>query len=260
MSAPRHDEPFFIGWSRTVPPSLLRFSFGVAVVLVALLGGLGLLLGRTVEDPAARLLAFAPAVESRPEAWAADRTMTGVVTTDPYPVLHLPPGSGMPFGHAVLLVGDGKHGATIDASAMPVEVSGGLLRRGNIAMLVLDGPARPIAGGQAQPLPAVTRLGRWRVAGEICDGKCYTGGMRPGSGLSHRACAELCLIGDVPAIFVAAAPVAGRQFLVLAGPDGGKPPASLRDLTALPVELEGEVERRGDVLIFKVDPGRARLL
>ena len=260
MSASRGDEPFFIGWSRSVPPSLLRFCLLVALVLVGLLGGLGMLLGRSTEDAAARLLAFAPAVDTRPDDWAADRMLRGIVTTDPYPVLHLPAGGAMPLGSAVLLVGDGKRGAAIEASASPVEVSGGLLRRGDVAMLVLDGPPRPAAGEQVQQPPVTQRLGRWRVAGEICDGKCYAGGMRPGSGLSHRACAELCLIGDVPAIFVAASPVAGRQFLVLAAPDGGKPPASLRDLTALPVELEGEVERRGDMLIFKVDLARARLL
>ncbi len=260
MSASRGDDPFFIGWSKAVHPSLLKFCAGLALVLVCLLGGLGLLLGRSVEDPATRLLAFAPAVETRPEAWAGDRRLRGVVTTEPYPILHLPAAPGTPFGHAVLLVGEGKHGAAIEASETPVEVTGGLLTRGDIAMLVLDGPPRPAAGEQPHPAPLSQHLGRWRVAGEICDGKCYTGAMRPGSGLFHRACAELCLIGDVPAIFVAAAPVAGRQFLVLASSDGGKPPASLRTLVALPVELEGEVERRGDVLIFKVDFNRARLL
>ncbi|WP_293862589.1 hypothetical protein [uncultured Alsobacter sp.] len=260
MSVPGEREPFFIGWSRSVPPSLLRFCGAVALVLLALLAGLGLLLGRTVEDPAARLLAFAPAVEVRPEPWAADRSLKGIVTADPYPVLHLAPDAAMPFGRAVLLVGDGKRGADVAASTTPVEVSGGLLRRGDVAMLVLDGPPRPVAGEPAREAPAVQRLGRWRVAGEICDGKCYAGGMRPGSGLSHRACAELCLLGDVPAIFVAAMPVAGRQFLVLAAQDGGKPPPALLDLTALPVELEGEVERRGDMLIFKVDMRHARLL
>jgi hypothetical protein len=260
MSASRGDEPFFIGWSRAVPPSLLRFSAGVALVVLCLLGGLGMLLGRSVEDPAARLLSFAPAVQARPEAWAGDRTLRGVVTAAPYPILHLPPAPGMPFGHAVLLVGDGKHGAAVEASASPVEVTGGLLRRGDVDMLVLDGPPRPAAGEPPGPPPSSQSLGRWRVAGEICDGKCYAGAMRPGSGLSHRACAELCLIGDVPAIFVAAAPVAGREFLVLAAADGGKPPTSLRSLVALPVELEGEVERRGDILIFKVDFDRARLL
>ena len=230
------------------------------MVLLCLLGGLGMLLGRSVEDPAARLLAFAPAVQTRPEDPAGGRLMRGTVTAEPYPILHLPPASDAPFGHSVLLVGDGKHGADVQASETPVEVSGDLLRRGDIAMLVLDGPPRP-APGERQPSPVSTRqLGTWRVAGEICDGKCFAGAMRPGSGLSHRACAELCLIGDVPAVFVAAAPVAGRQFLVLAAPDGGKPPASLRSLVALPVELEGEVERRGDMLIFRVDFGRARLL
>jgi hypothetical protein len=260
MSASRGDEPFFIGWSRAVPPSLLRFCAWVALVLACLLGGLGMLLGRSVEDPAARLLSFAPSVQTRPEAWAGDRTLRGIVTTEPYPILHLPAAPDMPFGHAVLLVGDGKHGAEIEASETPVEVTGGLLRRGDVAMLVLDGPPRPVAGEHPRPAPDSQPLGRWRVAGEICDGKCYAGAMRPGSGLSHRACADLCLIGDVPAIFVAAEPVAGRQFLVLSSPNGGKPPAILRSLVALPVELEGEVERRGDILIFKVDFDRARLL
>jgi hypothetical protein len=225
-----------------------------------LLGGLGLLLGRSVEDPAARILAFAPAVETRPQAWAGDRVLRGVVTTEPYPILHLPPTPDTPFGHAVLLAGEGKHGAAVEASETLVEVTGGLLSRGDLSMLVLDGPPRPITGEQPRSIPVAQPLGRWRVAGEICDGKCYAGAMRPGSGLSHRACAALCLIGDVPAIFVAAAPVAGRQFLVLASPDGSKPPPSLRSLVALPVELEGEVERRGDMLIFRVDFDKARLL
>lgn len=45
MSASRGDEPFFIGWSRSGPLSLLRFCLGVALVLVCLLGGLGMIRG-----------------------------------------------------------------------------------------------------------------------------------------------------------------------------------------------------------------------
>ena len=77
--------------------------------------------------------------------------------------------------------------------------------------------------------------------------------MRPGTGLAHKACANLCIAGDQPAVFSAVRPVNGASFLLLAGPDGGLPPKSLYDYVALPVELEGELVRYGDLHVFKVD-------
>ena len=97
------------------------------------------------------------------------------------------------------------------------------------------------------------------MVGEICDGKCETGAMRPGNGLAHRACAILCLAGGVPPVFVTAGPVEGSGFLLLAGADGGPIPASLRALTALRVVIDGTLERRGDLLVFRADPDGARL-
>ena len=84
--------------------------------------------------------------------------------------------------------------------------------------------------------------------------------MSPGGGLSHRACASLCLIGEVPAVLVVASPIAGADFLVLAGPDGGPPPDSFRNYTARPIELEGDVVRLGKVLIFRADPSKVKQL
>ena len=84
--------------------------------------------------------------------------------------------------------------------------------------------------------------------------------MTPGGGLAHRACASLCLIGEVPPVFVVASPVAGASFLLLAGPDGGEAPALLNDFIARPIELEGEVERLGAMMIFRVDPKKVRQL
>lgn len=77
--------------------------------------------------------------------------------------------------------------------------------------------------------------------------------MKPGTGLSHKACANLCISGGVPPVFVSTAPVDGHIFFLLASKDGGPMPAGLRDKTALPVVLEGKVERRDNLLIFKVD-------
>ena len=109
-------------------------------------------------------------------------------------------------------------------------------------------------------LPEDTPLGRWRIAGEICDGKCLAGAMRPGRGLAHKACANLCLVGDIPPVFATTGPVDGERYMLLAGPDGGPMPAEMYDFTAVLIDAEGEVYRRGDLLIFRVDPTTMRVL
>jgi hypothetical protein len=111
-------------------------------------------------------------------------------------------------------------------------------------------------GGQGRVAPA-TPLGRWRITGEICDGKCYSGSMRPGNGLAHKACANFCILGGVPPVFVSTAPVEGSSFMLLADAAGGPLPGRLYDLVALRLQLEGELERRGDLLVFKVNLARA---
>jgi hypothetical protein len=124
-------------------------------------------------------------------------------------------------------------------------------------MLDTNAPLRGIAGQGALPPPVP--LGRWRITGEICDGKCYSGSMRPGNGLAHKACANFCILGGVPPVFVSTAPVEGTSFMLLGDTAGGPLPDRLYDLVALRVQLEGELERRGDLLVFKVDLNRARL-
>ena len=46
----------------------------------------------------------------------------------------------------------------------------------------------------------------------------------------------------------------------MAGPDGGPMPAKMYDFTAVLIEAEGEVFRRGDLLIFRVDPDTMQVL
>ena len=74
----------------------------------------------------------------------------------------------------------------------------------------------------AAPLPvpeAPVSLGRRRMVGEICDGKCFIGIMRYGSGLAHKACASLCLRGSLAPVFVSYGTNRG-QFLFLARRSG----------------------------------------
>jgi hypothetical protein len=96
-------------------------------------------------------------------------------------------------------------------------------------------------------------LGRWRLVGEICDGKCYAGVMRPGNGIAHLACADLCLLGGVPPVFVSTGDIDGENFFWLADADGGPLPDEFYPYVALRIGVEGEVERRDDIMIFKID-------
>ena len=218
---------------------------------------IGLALGSNVDDPSRNLFAgVAGAPQARPEGWLGEQHFEGSLTLRPYPLLHVAGSAGAT--RSLLLSGYGKRGPEIAPGSAKVMAVGGLLKRGDIDMLVMDDPPDASAG-VATP-PVAQPLGHWKASGEICDGKCYPGGMTPGGGLSHRACAVVCLIGEVPAIFVVAEPVAGSSFLLLAGPDGGPMPEVLRPYAAKPLELEGEVERLGSILIFRIDPTKAHLL
>ena len=77
--------------------------------------------------------------------------------------------------------------------------------------------------------------------------------MRPGRGLSHRACANLCLIGGIPPVFVSSAPVDGQDFFLMADKNGGPMPKNSLNYVSMFVSIDGEVERRGGLLIFKAD-------
>ena len=239
---------FFIGWEKRLPPALRAPLLGVAAGLLVLALALPLALGRATDDPGAG-------------DWSGDREARGVLTARPYPLLRIPPDAAHPHGHTLLLSAFGKAQVSTALAGRAVDVSGVLLKRGTLEMLVVDDPAklRPLAA----PLPAPAApvpLGRWRMVGAICDGKCEAGAMRPGSGIAHRACAQLCLDGDIPPVFVSVRPAEGSSFFLLAGPQGGPMPLAIRRLVGLVVQLDGTLERRGDLLVFCVDPARARVL
>ncbi len=235
--------PFFIGWANHLPAPLRAPLFGFALLLLAGAAALGTLLSALTDDPGGGEFLFAEGA----------KTLQGVVTTRPYPVLHLPD------GRFVLLSGVGKTGVEADPAleGRGATATGVMLRRGEVEQMQVEPPGL-VARDGAAPLPAAEPLGRWRIAGEICDGKCWNGAMRPGVGVSHRACANLCLIGGVPPLFVAQRPLAGQSILLLGGAEGGPLPPPLLDWVGLRVTLEGAVERRGGLLVFLADPASVR--
>lgn len=241
-------KPFFVGYL-PVPKKLSRFLVIVSAVLVVGFFAAGWVIGATQDDPG-------------PGAFRFDfgrQTVIGTLELHPYPVVHVTEGTEqIAPGSTLMLSGAGKNGAIDRAEPLAgqlVTASGVLLARGDLDMLQLRGGADGLsaAEGDAAPVDAEP-LGRWRLAGEICDGKCLAGAMRPGTGLAHKACANLCLSGGVPPVFVSSQPIEGAEFLLVAGPDGGPMPDSLYDAVGLFVSVEAEIERRGDLLVMAIDP------
>ena len=250
----RKETPFFIGFLG-IPAGLRLFLALAGVALVAGFAALGWAIGTNQDDPGGA-------------AWRFDwgkQTVVGVVYTKPSPHVQVVVGSErIPAGHTLMFTGGGKFSVLQRAEALEGQlatVSGVILKRGDLDMMQVEGGQNGLspAAGVVPALP-VEQLGRWKLAGEICDGKCLAGAMRPGRGLAHKACANLCLIGDIPPVFVSSQPVAGSEYLLVAGPDGGPMPTELLDLTALYIEVEADIERRGDLLIMKVDPASIRKL
>lgn len=240
--------PYFVGYL-PVPGPLRRFLIATSALFVALFLGAGLLIGGTQDAP-------------MPSGFRFDygpQTVTGVIELTPYPILRVTTGNDLIVaGKTLMLAGPGKNGIdarVMDSDGQLMTITGIVLQRGTIDMMQVDGRARGVAEaeGTAPEMP-VQQLGRWSIAGEICDGKCLYGAMRPGRGIAHKACANLCLLGDVPPVFVASQPIEGADFMLITGPDGARLPDSAYDYIGQFITLEGDLERRGDVMILRMDP------
>jgi hypothetical protein len=244
------DAPFFIGWSHQVAPATLRLMSLVAGAVVLGAAVVGFAVGAAAPDPGSGDYTF-------PEV-----TLTGVIEARPVPILRLPAEGERKAPHAIMLSSEGTNGAeeTVNGfNGKHVEVRGLLIKRGDLDMLEIAGGGVKELDAPAAPLAPAVPLGRWRVTGEICDGKCYTGAMRPGSGIAHKACAGICFTGGVPAVFVSTGPVEGHSFLLMVDEKTGRFVPAFHDLAALRIAIEGAVERVDDLLIFRADPMTAKV-
>lgn len=242
------EKPFFVGYL-PVPRRLRSFLVAVSAVLVVGFFAAGWVIGATQDDPGSGAFRFD----------FGRQTVTGTLELRPYPVLHVTEGTEhITPGSTLMLSGGGKRGVMDRAEPLAgqlVTASGALLARGDLDMLQLRGGAEGLSAAEGEAtLPEPVPLGRWRLAGEICDGKCLAGAMRPGTGLAHKACANLCLSGGVPPVFVSSQPIEGSEFLLIAGPDGGPLPAAFYDYVGLYIGVEADIERRGDLLVMAIDP------
>lgn len=246
--------PFFVGYL-PVPGPLVRFLLLACVLFFAGFAVAGVLIGATQDEPPETGFRFD----------YGRQTVTGVIELTPYPLLRVTEGNErIQPGKTLMLTSAGKSG--VDMRAMGLDgnlatVSGVILQRGTIDMLQLRGGGQGLKAVEGTPPEMeVEPLGRWKIAGEICDGKCLYGAMRPGRGLAHKACANLCLIGNVPPVFVSTKPIEGSDFMLITGPDGTRLPKEAYDYVGQFISLEGDLERRGDVLVLRMDTPTMELI
>ena len=135
-----------------------------------------------------------------------------------------------------------------------VSVTGFLLQRGDLDMLQVR-QIKPIKDDSLSlHTVEVEKLGRWKMTGEICDGKCLAGAMRPGRGLAHKACANLCLTGGIPPVFVSSEKIHGEEYFLIVGPNKSELPENSSSYMGEFISLEGNLERRGNLVVLQMDP------
>jgi len=246
--------PFFVGYLG-IPKGLKGFLLKVSALTFAGFAAGAVLAGATQDDPGEAGFRFD----------YGRQTVTGIIEAKPYPLLYVTEGSEhIKTGKTMMLSGQGKTGAMKNVAALEgeiIEATGFILKRGELNMLQLLGGKRGVKPlSKEAPIPASEQLGRWKLQGEICDGKCLAGAMQPGRGLAHKACANLCLFGDIPPVFVSSQPIEGEEYFLVAGADGGRLPEEAYDYIGQFVEIESDIERRGDMMVLKIDLEKIRAI
>jgi hypothetical protein len=199
--------------------------------------------------------------------WGTVKNFSGVLKLQPYPHL-LVPRPGVPDGQnhfsTYYLVAPFKFGldreklSALDGKT--VSLRGTLIYRANQTMVEALPDSIKAAGQQMTSLPdtETAGLGRQTLTGEIVDSKCFFGVMNPGQLLPHRACAIRCISGGIPPVLLVRQKNGPAIYLLLVSTDGKPVNQQVLDLVAEPVQITGEVERHGDLLILRADPATYR--
>jgi hypothetical protein len=199
----------------------------------------------------------------------AVRQFEGVIDLAPYAMIRVAGADSSRPVETILLVSEGKFGARDRAEpfrGQAVQVRGTILsRRGRRMLELVDGETAIVPLTSAAPdrrlqRPAPELLGSVTLRGEIIDPKCYFGAMKPGEGKAHKECATLCISGGIPPMFRTRGHDGVEQFYLVAGADGNSIGDRILPFVADSVEIDGAVERLGDLLLFKIDPAGIRRL
>ena len=251
------NDEFYIGWERKAPPGIGKTVHrAVAVLLLAaVLVPLVLAVSQTM-------------IGTSVFEWGTHKKFAGIFIAQPYPHLLIPrPGQAgnHPADSTYYLVAQWKFGLA-PAAVAPfdgkfVTLTGTLIYRGNQTMIETSPDWIQVAEKTSVTfLPHSLPLGKQTLTGEIVDSKCFLGVMNPGQLAPHRACAIRCISGGIPPVLLVRQQDGAALYLLLVSAAGQPVNQQVLDLVAEPVQITGEVERQGDLLILRADPSTYRRL
>src|SRR5262245_40152513 len=251
------NDEFYIGWEAKAAPGIGRTirKAVTALVLLAVLASVVLaasqrMIGQSVFE------------------WGMSKTFSGILQTHPYPHLLISrPGNVDGFAQfsTYYLVAPWKFGLNREALApldgKSVTLKGTLIYRASQTMVETK-PEWIHASDKASAhaLPHSVPLGRQTVIGEIVDSKCFLGVMNPGQLTPHRACAIRCISGGCPPVLLVRQKEGPAVYFLLVSAEGKPVNKQVLDMVAEPLEITGEVERQGELLILRADPATYRRL
>ncbi len=239
-----HDQPnpFYVGYL-PLPRAHKRFLLGFITICV--ISSLALSFGIAIaqRDPGATQV-----FSSTGSTWV------GTIYESPYPML-VDDG-----GEIHLLIGLGKYGEHDRIKpwiGKRCEVSGYALAREHRRAIQLDVHDSTIAQAQGptHSLPNPIQIDDEPIefVGEIVDGKCYLGAMKPGDGKAHKACATLCILGRLPPMFVDEH-IQENDMLPLVLVDGSTDlPKSSLELVGERVRFVGKRSSIGSLTLINID-------
>lgn len=254
MSSLDPQDEFFIGYLG-VPPRLKRFLLGFIPILVLSVLAFAFIL------PPLHFDHFNLGKRTKvPE-------FEGLLVGQPSPHLLVPRtgevGTASDFS-LYLLSGTGKTSPkpkVLEHVNQWVKLKGTPFHRNHLTVIATKSaePMEPPTSASIQPAKS-SSLGEFSLKGEIVDGKCYPGVMKPGRTKTHRSCAIRCLSGGVPPVFVVHNQVGDKLYFLLSDLDGKAVNDKVLDLVADPVQITGEVIQYADAFVLKADPATYKLL
>jgi hypothetical protein len=251
------NEEFYIGWQTKAPLNIgVRFRRLVMLLLMlaVMLGVLFAVAQRTIGVGVFE--------------WGKIKSFSGVLKSQPYPHLLVPRpglnGAANAFS-TYYLVKPFKFGFDAETASRldgrMVSLRGTLIYRGGQTMIeVVNDSIEPVNGLERQlAIPAQrVSLGQQTLIGEIVDSKCYLGVMNPGALTPHRACAIRCISGGIPPVLLVRQTNGTALYFLLVSRDGRPVNKQVLSFVAEPIEVTGEVERQGELLIVRADPATYR--
>ena len=82
--------------------------------------------------------------------------------------------------------------------------------------------------------------------------------MNPGNLAPHRDCAIRCISGGVSPVLLVRQSDGPAIYMLLVSANGEPVNKQVLDMVAEPVQITGEVERQGGLLILRADPSTYR--